>query len=371
MSSLPGPGETVTYDYRIGRVVNSRLPIKCIQWNIERGYKLDLVIDELLRQDGDILCLQELDIECERSGGRNCALEIAKALKMKCVFVTEFVEHKSIKRNKKLQGGGVHGNAILSKYNFDAWSKPHSHQPYDWDKRGIDIGEPRNGFRSMLTAYVYPPSMGEQKVLVYSLHLEVFCGMVDRLRQFNDVLQDAKRRIKETPYQIIFGDLNTLGHGIARFHTRYCRDVMRFRSLGFSESGWWMHHVFNLNEPANHNEKLHKFKLGDMINGHFFDPFDVEADTTLRAISGLYSGKLDWTLLRGWLVKSKGMSNMNYKISDHRLLYVNISIFPTNTGEDPGILAYMQGFRKFNIYRGCVLRLLILIILLLIFLSTR
>ncbi len=41
------------------------------QWNIERGYKLDAVIEELRRADADIIALQEVDIGCERSGSED------------------------------------------------------------------------------------------------------------------------------------------------------------------------------------------------------------------------------------------------------------------------------------------------------------
>lgn len=77
--------------------------IKAIQWNIERGYKLDQIITTLARHQADIICLQELDIDCERTGNKNIPKEIAEALKMNCVYVTEFVEYKSPKRKRRVQ----------------------------------------------------------------------------------------------------------------------------------------------------------------------------------------------------------------------------------------------------------------------------
>lgn len=38
-----------------------------LQWNIERGYKLEKIVDELKAIDADIIALQEVDIGCERS----------------------------------------------------------------------------------------------------------------------------------------------------------------------------------------------------------------------------------------------------------------------------------------------------------------
>jgi endonuclease/exonuclease/phosphatase family metal-dependent hydrolase len=40
-----------------------------MQWNIERGYQLAGIIEELKRIDADVLSLQEVDVGCDRSGG--------------------------------------------------------------------------------------------------------------------------------------------------------------------------------------------------------------------------------------------------------------------------------------------------------------
>ncbi len=39
-----------------------------VQWNIERGYQLPGIIEELKHIDADIISLQEVDVGCERSG---------------------------------------------------------------------------------------------------------------------------------------------------------------------------------------------------------------------------------------------------------------------------------------------------------------
>jgi hypothetical protein len=40
-----------------------------LQWNIERGYQLAGIIEELRSIDAGIISLQEVDVGCERSGG--------------------------------------------------------------------------------------------------------------------------------------------------------------------------------------------------------------------------------------------------------------------------------------------------------------
>ena len=83
-----------------------------VQWNIERGYKLDGIIGELQRLNADIIGLQEVDVGCLRSSGKDTGLEIAKQLNLNYIFYSEFEELHS------KEGGGCHGNAILTKYDI-------------------------------------------------------------------------------------------------------------------------------------------------------------------------------------------------------------------------------------------------------------
>lgn len=75
-----------------------------MQWNIERGYKLDGIIQELKRTNADVLALQELDIGCERTGKRDTMNEIAAALGYSVAFFCEFEELHSPARKAELQG---------------------------------------------------------------------------------------------------------------------------------------------------------------------------------------------------------------------------------------------------------------------------
>jgi hypothetical protein len=63
--------------------------LRIIQWNIERGYKLDAIIEELKALSADIIILQEIDIYCERSQWKDVGEEIAQALNMNYAFVAE------------------------------------------------------------------------------------------------------------------------------------------------------------------------------------------------------------------------------------------------------------------------------------------
>ena len=63
-SSLPKPGELLCLDFRSDetkakvKARQSTQPISLLQWNIERGYKLEGIIEELKLLDADVLALQ-------------------------------------------------------------------------------------------------------------------------------------------------------------------------------------------------------------------------------------------------------------------------------------------------------------------------
>jgi endonuclease/exonuclease/phosphatase family metal-dependent hydrolase len=104
VSHYPRSGEVVTKDFRKGQGhVDTNGALKVVQWNIERGYKIDKILSILRELDADILCLQELDIGCARSGSIDCFETIGKSLELNGIFVTEFEEVFSSKRAPKLQ----------------------------------------------------------------------------------------------------------------------------------------------------------------------------------------------------------------------------------------------------------------------------
>jgi endonuclease/exonuclease/phosphatase family metal-dependent hydrolase len=352
MNAAHKPGDIVVHDFRDAIVVLKPVEqLKCIQWNIERGYQLDDIVKLLISYDADIICLQELDVGCERSRGRNCALELAESLKMKCAFVVEFEEIYSSSRPPLLQGGGVHGNAILSRFDFEAWIVRHSYHPVNWERDGGRLyGEPRKGERAVIAAAVSAPGIGQ--VVCYSLHLEVFCGIFGRVKQYADVLEDCRVREKEAlsagalPLQLIFGDLNTMAHGIARLSPKYCCDSMRIMSFGQYEGSWWDYNIFMQNpSPDETNPQLARYvpkyltseecvKLRkDML---FIDPFSIASDITVQNHAGLYSGKLDWTLCRNFDILEFGMDNHDFSMSDHKMLYVVIKPVNNNYNKEGG-----------------------------------
>lgn len=66
MHPLPAPGEVVHVDHRPQGAPtgssNNSTPLKLVQWNIERGYCLEAIIEQLRGLDADVLALQEVGV---------------------------------------------------------------------------------------------------------------------------------------------------------------------------------------------------------------------------------------------------------------------------------------------------------------------
>ncbi|KAK3827996.1 MAG: hypothetical protein J3Q66DRAFT_321593 [Benniella sp.] len=217
---------------------SNQRPIRCLQWNIERNYKPAEILATLKDLDADILCIQEIDIGCHRSGyDRDHFLEMCQSQGLYGGFVPEFWELEHANRKDRDQGGGVHGNAILSKWPVNGFRVlDHVHHAYEWERDGMKLNEPRLGRRFTIVADIETPS---GPLLCYCAHLEVFTGIVGRISALSDILADSELYSDRYPYQILFGDLNTISHSIARLAKTISTDQYRLGSFGEQEAEWW------------------------------------------------------------------------------------------------------------------------------------
>ena len=186
--------------------------LRVVQWNIERGYELPAIVRLLREVNADVVALQEVDVDCERSGSVDTGLVIAEALQLNYLYTCEFLELRSPLRGPRLQGGnrGHHGHALLSKWELRPCPPvEHAHQPVDWAAEGDSRGEPRRGRRLTMKAVVDVGGEGGVPVLVYCGHFEVFAGLLDRLHALADVLQDARDETPQHPTQLLLADCNT------------------------------------------------------------------------------------------------------------------------------------------------------------------
>ncbi|KAJ2521906.1 hypothetical protein GGI11_001877 [Coemansia sp. RSA 2049] len=332
------PGEILTYDYRnkTERPATAEIPrpLRVVQWNIERGYKLDAVISTLEKLDADILCLQEIDIGNERSGGENHGQIIAQRLGLNGGIAIEFQELRSPCRNMEQQGGGIHGNAVYSKFDMSFRVIDHAHQPYNWPRDGALLGEPRTGRRCTLVAEISVPK--RPPVLAYSAHFECFTGIIGRVGQLCDLLLDSRNMAANRPHQLVFGDLNTFAHSLARFSPRYANGWYRFRTLGMSEPEWWMKNILSwYADDGDNNRRLNdeglpgNLRFSDEIlraavNPGWFDPFDTVKDITISNHAGWMTAKADWAFVRQFSVVRHWMENRDFDAADHRCLVLEI-----------------------------------------------
>lgn len=239
--------------------------------------------------------------------------------------------------------------------------------------------EPRLGERVTLAAVIDTP-LGA--VCTYSVHLEVFCGAISRLRQFADVFAHSRSTAAAgVTRQLICGDLNTMGHGVARLSPFHCTDSLRWGTLGQYEAQFWHDTVFAVrgdecvaphiahsksapalvrttsrgasgaNMPSVvdsasgaspsawrrcFNQRLWDAGVQDealcaaLVNPGFSEVFPIE-DATLDHPSfrmlgvSLMEGKLDWLLHRGGFeAVDRGMGNHDYSASDHKWLAVDL-----------------------------------------------
>lgn len=335
-SKHPQPGELVINNDFLEKKMGEITEIKIIEWNIERGMVINGILEELEKINADILLIQEIDIDCERSKRIDCLTEISKKLKMSYAYVSEFCELYDKIRKEKDQGGGVHGNAIFSKFFIDEKNTiaiKHKYQPVNWEKEGYSRREPRKGDRYFISSLI---QISENFFIdVYSIHLEVFCGITGRIQQFSDVplfAENRKKLIKnnEKLVQIIGGDLNTMAHGVARFSPKYCgNDWMRFVTIGKSEGKWWLENAFCGGKDAVNNLKNWGFTEDVYKNYEYFegfkDPWDVDTDYTHQDWIW-YHGKLDWLFYRGCTITGKFLGNNDYSLSDHKYLGIIIKI---------------------------------------------
>ncbi|MGO9432991.1 MAG: endonuclease/exonuclease/phosphatase family protein [Terracidiphilus sp.] len=86
--------------------------IRIVTWNINRGQRLNEVIEFLAEAAADLILLQEVDLNARRTHCRNVAHYIAQALTMNYAFGCEF-EELSQRCNRM---PAYHGQATLSRF---------------------------------------------------------------------------------------------------------------------------------------------------------------------------------------------------------------------------------------------------------------
>jgi len=203
--------------------------IRAVAWNIERGIRIDGVIDSLqnhpLLANADLFLLSELDWGMARTENRFVAREIASSLRMNYAFAPCYValtKGAGIERNAGGENGeSLHGNALLSRFPMH---RVHSLAlPNGKDK--MKGAEKRIGSQRAVIADIEHPAGLFRAV---SLHLDAHSSQRHRYLQMRRILDHLKTLQPELPV-LIGGDWNTTTHDASRALYSilgYCRRVL-------------------------------------------------------------------------------------------------------------------------------------------------
>jgi len=179
--------------------------IRVVNWNINRGLRLQKVIEFLASAKADVFLLQESDLNARRTHHLNVAKEIAQKLQMNYVFGREFQE--------LTQGShaspAYHGQATLSRWPLSnsrilRFRKQSNFWRPHWFLPEIEPFQERIGGR---LALVCETVIAGKKVVTYNLHLESKGDVALRCSQLDETLEDARRYDISTPI-VLAGDLN-------------------------------------------------------------------------------------------------------------------------------------------------------------------
>lgn len=188
--------------------------LRVVEWNIERGARLQEIIEVLNSHEvlrfADLLLLNELDDGMVRSGNLNVPFELSQALEAHAVFGVEYLElTKGTAHEVALPGENtraLHGNAILTRYDF---SNPEIVQ-LPRCENNFEGKERRIGGRIGIFLNIDIPGT---TLTVANTHLDVVNTPRCRGRQMRGMLQalDERLRVEAAEHNavIVGGDLNT------------------------------------------------------------------------------------------------------------------------------------------------------------------
>jgi endonuclease/exonuclease/phosphatase family metal-dependent hydrolase len=188
--------------------------LRVVEWNIERGTRLDGIIDVLnshhVLRFADLLLLNELDDGMVRSGNVNVPLELSHALEAHAVFGVEYLElTKGPEHEANVSGENtraLHGNAILTRHRF---SSPRIVQ-LPRCENNFEAKERRIGGRIGILLNI---DVDGTMLTIGNTHLDVINTPGCRGRQMRAMLEavDERLRTEKAEYRavIVGGDLNT------------------------------------------------------------------------------------------------------------------------------------------------------------------
>jgi endonuclease/exonuclease/phosphatase family metal-dependent hydrolase len=179
--------------------------VRVITWNIDRGSRLQRIIEFLASQKADVLLLQEVDLNARRTQRRNIAEEIARKLQMNYVFGREFQELvQGSRSDPAYQGQSTLARWPIGSARVLRFERQSSFWQPRWFVPSTRPFQERLGGRIALLAEI---SVGGRQLASYNLHLESRGSPAIRIAQLNETLEDAAGYPPELP-RMVAGDLN-------------------------------------------------------------------------------------------------------------------------------------------------------------------
>ncbi len=187
-------------------------------YNMERGMHLDEQIAVFRGhpefRHADIILIVEADRGCSRTGYRNVARELARALEMNYVYGVEFVE---LPRSATMpvdnnETSCEHGNAVLSRYpilNAEAIRHSQTRNWYIPPGPERENRQPRLGGRVAIKADI---DVGGSLIRVYSVHFDSGANKEEsknRIAQAKELVEHAGGIDRPV---VIGGDFNTISY---------------------------------------------------------------------------------------------------------------------------------------------------------------
>jgi endonuclease/exonuclease/phosphatase family metal-dependent hydrolase len=181
--------------------------ITVVTWNIDRGTNLSSIASSLASCKADLLLLQEVDWNTQRTGFIDIAAELSKRLQQNAVYGIEFEELSQEEHGKPAYIGQatltrlpIVNSRVLRFQNQSGFWKPHS-----WIPSSMPLMQRRQGNRIALVTEL---RFNGNTLVVYNAHLESRSMGLIQAAQLDEILADAAHYSPVTPI-LLGGDLNT------------------------------------------------------------------------------------------------------------------------------------------------------------------
>ena len=237
--------------------------IRVVSWNINRGLRLQRVIDFLAGAKADLVLLQESDLNARRTHHLNIAREICQKLQMNYVFGREFQELTQGSRASP----AYHGQATLSRWPLSnsriiRFQRQSNFWHPHWFLPEIEPFQERLGGR---LALVSDANIAGKTIVTYNLHLESRGDDGLRCSQLSEALDDTRRYDWNAP--IVFaGDFNLDVSGgdaacaitRAQFKDAFANQHVRTTPDSFLEQGRTIDWIFTRGPIRTNQRQVHR-----------------------------------------------------------------------------------------------------------------